>query len=131
MKGDAMAGQELERLIDQEMAEFDENTVQWETAVPETGDQIVFDTIGDVFTGLYLGSRTVLAEEDNPESAFRILMFTGTDGKPYQVNAGWKLESAFKLIPERSIVRITYVKDIDTGQPSGMKDYRVEVARRP
>ena len=121
------------QLIDNNMAEFDPAAVQWETAVPEIGDQIVFDTIGDVFIGLYLGTRSVLAEPDDPKSVFKVLMFTGVDGKPYQINAGWKLESAFDSanVPERAIVRITYVKDVDTGRKDPMKDYRVEVAKRP
>lgn len=134
VKGDDMTGKEMEIGIDREMAEFNASEVQWETAVPETGDQIVFDTIGDQFIGLYLGSRVVeVLEKDGRTSAFKILMFTGTDGKPYQINAGWKLDSAFEsaAVPDRSIVRITYVKDVDTGQNDPMKDYRVEVAKRP
>lgn len=124
----------LDRLIDQEMAAFNPAEVQWETAVPETGDQIVFDTIGDVFIGLYLGSRVVpVTEKDGRETSFKVLLFTGIDGKPYQINSGWKLDSAFEsaAVPERSIVRITYVKDVDTGRNDPMKDYRVEVAKRP
>lgn len=121
------------QLIDAEMAAFNAETVQWETAVPETGDQIVFDTIGDVFIGLYLGSRVVTVMEKDKEEEFTILMFTGTDGKPYQVNAGWKLGSAFDsaAVSVKDIVRITYVKDVDTGRKDPMKDYRVEVAKRP
>lgn len=126
--------QEVALPVDPAMAAFDASEVQWETAVPETGDQIVFDTIGDQFIGLYLGMRGVTVEEkDGRESVFKVLMFTGTDGKPYQINAGWKLESAFDsaAVPERAIVRITYVKDVDTGRNDPMKDYRVEVAKRP
>lgn len=128
-----MSNQEIEYLIDKQMAAFRPEEVVWETAVPETGDQIVFDTIGDVFIGLYLGSRTALADEYDPKSEFTILMFTGVDGKPYQANAGWKLKSAFEsaTVTEGSIVRITYVKDLDTGRKDPMKDYRVEVAKRP
>lgn len=126
--------QEIALPVDPVMAAFDASAVQWETAVPETGDQIVFDTIGDQFIGLYLGMRSVTVEEkDGRESEFKVLMFTGVDGKPYQINAGWKLESAFEsaAVPERAIVRITYVKDVDTGRNDPMKDYRVEVAKRP
>lgn len=127
--------QEIALPVDKEMTEFNAAAVQWETAVPETGDQIIFDTIGDVFIGKYLGSRWVDIEATakEPASRFKILMFTGTDGKPYQINSGWKLESAFEstCVPEQSIVRITYVKNVDTGRKDPMKDYRVEVAKRP
>lgn len=114
-------------------AAVDWDAVEWETAVPETGDQIVFDTIGDEFVGLYHGKREVpVTEKDGRETSFLILMFTGTDGKPYQTNAGWKLEAGFQGIEPQSIVRITYVKDVDTGHKANpMKDFRVEVARIP
>jgi hypothetical protein len=98
--------------------------VQWFTHTQETGDQIVFDTIGDVFVGMFTGKQ--VAQKDGDD--FTILSFTGTDGKPYQTNAGWKLEQAFEDIPPQTIVRLTYVKDIDTGQPSPLKDFRVDVA---
>jgi len=98
--------------------------VRWSVHTQETGDQIVFDTVGDQFIGMFNGSQK--AEKDGEE--FIILTLTGTDGKPYQTNAGWKLEGAFSDIPSGTVVRITYVKDIDTGQPSPMKDFRVDVA---
>lgn len=117
---------EMARPNDAYMAETDWSAVQWETVAQETGDQIVFDTIGDEFIGLFTGRQT--AQKDGED--FTILSFIGTDGKPYQTNAGWKLEQAFSDIPEQTVTRIKYVKDIDTGQPSPLKDFRVDVAKR-
>lgn len=101
--------------------------VEWQTVVQESGDQIIFDTLGDVFIGLFTGKQ--VANKDG--EPFTILTFTGADAKPYQTNAGWKLESAFEDIDAGEIVRITYVKDVDTGQASPMKDFRIDVAVRP
>lgn len=109
------------------MTEFDWASVQWRTEVQETGTQIVFDEIGDQFIGQFTGMRK--AEKDGEE--FIILQFIGTDSQPYQTNAGWKLAAGFVDIDSGSIVRITYVKDVDTGRKDPMKDFRVDVAVTP
>jgi hypothetical protein len=97
--------------------------------VSETGDQIIFDTIGDVFTGIYTGYEIGCKEGGTEKDEFTILQFRGEDGKPYQVNAGWKLRKAFinRINPE-TLVRITYVKDVATNSAQAMKDFRVETA---
>jgi hypothetical protein len=105
----------------------DWGNVQWQTAVAESGDQIVFDKIGDEFIGQFVAART--AQNDGED--FTILTFIGVDGKPYQTNAGWKLQEGFSDIEPGTIVRITYVKDVDTGRKDPMKDYRIEVAVTP
>lgn len=106
------------------VAEINWDQVNWSVHTQETGDQIVFDTVGDQFIGMYTGPQK--AEKDG--DSFTILTWIGTDGKPYQTNAGWKLEQAFSDIPNGTITRVTRCKDIDTGQPSPMKDFRVDVA---
>jgi len=112
------------------LAEVDWNKVSWDTVIQETGDQIVFDTVGDQFVGLYTGKREVTLDDGQK---FTLLTFMGPGMKRYQTNAGWKLENGFldAEIKRGDIVRVTYVQDIDTGRPSPMKDFRVEVARRP
>jgi hypothetical protein len=110
-----------------EVTPMDLGTVQWETRVQESGDQIVFDTIGDVFIGQFTGAR----KADTDDGQFTILTFMGVDGKPYQTNAGWKLQEGFSDIDSGTIVRVTYVKDVDTGSPSPMKDFRIDVAVKP
>jgi len=122
--GKAMSREEAEKVA--AMPEWARQPIEWHTAVQETGDQIVFDTIGDEFVGMFNGPQT--AEKEGEE--FTILTFEGTDGKPYQTNAGWKLERAFVDIPTGTVVRITYVKDIDVNQPSPLKDFRVDIAYR-
>jgi hypothetical protein len=125
---------EVENIPDtpNELEQVDWNQVVWETVVQEAGAQIVFDTVGDQFIGLYTGKRDVeLVNNKGEMEKFTVLTFKGTDGNPYQTNAGWKLETGFMSadIKRGDIVRVTYVKDVDTGQPSPMKDFRVECAR--
>lgn len=103
----------------------DWNSVQWDTVAQEAGTRIVFDTIGDSFIGRYNGYRTVeTADGEN----FKVLTWTGTDGEPYETNAGYSLEQAFEDLAPGVITRVTYVKDVPTGQASPMKSFRVEVA---
>ncbi len=124
-----MANQPVAKTEENAVAQTDWNQVVWDTKVAELGDQIVFENPGeDVFIGQYVGSRIVNQEDGNN---FTVLQFIGIDGKPYQTNAGWKLEDGFMDIEAGSIVRMTYVKDVDTGSPSPMKDFRIEVARTP
>jgi hypothetical protein len=87
----------------------------------ETGEQVVFEHFGDSVTLLFTGIEHVSTEE----SRFDILTFLDADGKPYQLNAGWRLENIFRDIPPNTVTTITYVKDVDTGNPSPMKDFRV------
>jgi hypothetical protein len=108
-----------------EMAAMDWDSVQWQTVVEEAGLQIVFNAIGDEFVGQFNGARHAM----NGDDEFTILTFRGTDGEAYQTNAGWKLREGFSDIPAGSIVRIKYVKDVETGGPSPMKDFRIDVAR--
>ena len=105
------------------------NTVEWETAVDRLGEQIVFEKLGDQFLGMFTGHR-IVETDDGP---FNVLTFKGRDGLPYQINAGWKLEQAFLSsdIKRGDIVCIEYVNDVDTGQPSPLKDFKVYRAKRP
>lgn len=103
---------------------------QFQTHVAETGDQIVFDTIGDTFTGIYTGYEIGCKDGGTEADEFTVLQFRGEDGKPYQTNAGWKLRKAFvNRVDSGSLVRITYVKDVATNSVQPMKDFRVEIAR--
>jgi hypothetical protein len=107
------------------LADTNWDEVQWVTVVEEAGTQIVFDTTGDAFVGMFTGKR--IAQNDDED--FTILSFRGTDGQAYQTNAGWKLREGFSDITPGTIVRIEYVKDVKIpGQPSDMKDFRIQVA---
>lgn len=97
----------------------------WQTEVSETGTPIEFPEVGSQFVGLYVGSQIATAKDGGE---FTILQFVGPDKLPYQHNAGAKLNTAFQEIPTQSLVRITRMNDVDTGRPSPMQDFRIEVA---
>lgn len=99
---------------------------------PET--KIVFDTIGDEFTGYFLGTR-VIEPADITEKPYRQARFEGVDnegektGEVFFTNMGFSLREGLKTVRAGSLVRITYTDDTDTGQASPMKGFRIEVAR--
>lgn len=104
------------------MTDYDFTTVSTGEVTPET--KIVFDTIDDSFTGKYLGMRDV----PNPEGTYQQARFQ--DGEDiYFTNANHSLRDGLKNVRIGSIVRITYVDDLDTGQANTMRLYKVEVAR--
>ena len=48
----------------------------------------------------------------------------------YAVNKSYKLEQAMEYVKPDDWVRITYIKDVDTGRGlNPMKDYRVDVRK--
>lgn len=104
------------------MTEYDFTTVSSGEVTPET--KIVFDTLNDSFTGKYLGMRDV----PNPEGTYQQARFQ--DGEDiYFTNANHSLREGLKTVRIGSVVRITYVDDLDTGQANTMRLYKVEVAR--
>ena len=96
---------------------------QWSTVSEESPTKIVFDTIGDVFTGTFKGKLHI--EPPDGEDPFDVLTFRDDAGE-FCSMGGYKLMQAFEEIPRETYCRITYVKNVDTGQPSPMKDFRVE-----
>jgi hypothetical protein len=101
------------------------DTNSWETVADETPDRIIFDTLGDQFVGTYEGE--MLVDLDDGEQG-KYLTFRNADGY-FCTSAGYKLDQAFQKISVGSLVRLTYVKNVDTGQPTPMKDMKVEVAK--
>lgn len=100
---------------------------EWTTVQEESATRIVFDTIGDVFIGTFQG----LEEIPHPQTGeiMGYLMFRGTDGELYSTSASWKLTRAFEKVSPGDKVRITYIKDVETGRGlNPMKDYRVDIA---
>lgn len=105
----------------------------WTTVTDETATRIQFDTPGeDQFIGTYLGHDMVQGE-------FDYLLFRGTDGELYSISNGYKLSQSFGTgdgetegkVPEGSMVRLTYVKDVPMGQGRNpMKDIKVDVAAK-
>jgi hypothetical protein len=98
----------------------------WDVVSEEAPTMMVFDTIGDQFIGTYSGNVEITPDEDDPDSTFTQGRFRGTDGELYATNLGYDLRTALGKVQPGTLCRITYMKDIDTGQPSPMKSFRVE-----
>ncbi len=106
----------------------------WETVAEEAPDRIIFDTIGDQFTGWYRGETEEIspgraaAEDAKP---FKLYLFRSVDdGGTYAINQSWALVHAMEKVKVGDLVRITYIKDVPTSRKlQDMKSYRVEVKR--
>jgi hypothetical protein len=103
----------------------------WETVSDESPTRIIFDEIGDVFIGTYEGHEYITDPNEPESDPFDYIKIRGTDGKPYIASAGFRLIQAFEKIEPGSMVRITYVKDVDMGVAgrNPMKDYKVDIKR--
>lgn len=87
---------------------------------------VSFTHLGDSFVGIYEGTDDVVTEDGEH---FDLANFTGADGKPYGIFLGPVLKRAMRKVEIKQWCRITYNLDIDTGKPSPLKSYVVEVGR--
>lgn len=106
---------------------------EWEAVSEEVPTRVIFDTVGDVFIGDYVGIENIPAEKnptkDHPEGEpFSLFLFRGLDGKLYSVNTSTRLLDAMGKVTHGHRVMLRYVKDVPVnGQPSPMKDITVSV----
>jgi len=101
--------------------------LQWDTIADESALTVIFDEIGDVFVGRYVGVEHIVPTNDEPFDRFT---FRGKDEQLYAVNQSYKLADALENCKPGTWVRITYVKDIPTKRAlNPMKDFKVDVAR--
>jgi hypothetical protein len=103
------------------------NDGDWTTVSEDEYDEtkIVFDTIGDEFVGVYLGPRQV-PNEDGEFTQHRFAV--GEDR--YFVNGNHSLNQGMRNVAKGTLTRLTYASDRDTGAPSAMKVYRVDVNKK-
>jgi hypothetical protein len=105
----------------------------WVTESEESAIKVEFDKVGDVFTGIKLGSRVVefTDKRTSEEKKFNVYQFRSwhmeglEDGTLCDIQESYKLK-ALGEIQDGKLVRITRMSDVDVGQPAPMKDYRVE-----
>ena len=103
---------------------------EWRTVsagAEEEENKLVFDTIGDEFIGTYLGNRTI-EPRDVTESSYQQARFRGEDNLVYFTNLNYSLRQGLKDVRVGKLTRITFVSELDTGQASPMKQFRVDVA---
>lgn len=119
---------------------------QWDTVHTEAGDQLVFDTVGDLYIGIYAGHEIIYPDPNNPDPDkakkwFIQLKWTDPEGAKF-TNAGYELRNAYTetvygddgapivkdKIPLGSMTRNELKKLVDVDQQSEMKSFRVDVA---
>lgn len=119
---------------------------QWDTVHTEAGDQLVFDTVGDLYIGIYAGHEIIYPDVNNPDPDkakkwFVQLKWTDPEGAKF-TNAGYELRSAYTstvyaddgtpVVTDKiaigSMTRNELKKLVDVDQASEMKSFRVDVA---
>lgn len=100
-------------------------TPEWETVVEETATKVIFDSFGDVFTGVKVNTEVIAQEDDDPFTQFQFRGFG-----VFPVATLWGINESYKLmglakVPNGNVVEITYIKDVAVGKGNDMKDYRV------
>lgn len=105
---------------------------EWETVAEGAPLRIIFDTIGDVFIGQYIGEEHIDQEPaaDGSDQSFDLFNFRGRDGEKYAINKSYALAEAMQKVNPGDWCRITYIKDVKTSRKlNDMKDFKVDVKR--
>jgi hypothetical protein len=129
-----MASKEVEPVTEAQVVGFtDLDNVTWENVHTEQPDQISFDTIGDTLVAIYLGQEVIHFEVEDKKTGEKIpqeftqLRFMLPGNNPAVVNAGYDLLVAYKNVPINHLTRTAFLKEVDVGQQSPMKSYRVDI----
>jgi hypothetical protein len=108
----------------------------WETIGEESGRLIQWDKPGDQFVGVFIGTRHIVPPDATSEDEeFDQQLFrsnedgTGPGEVLWALNGGYKVRDALRPEYEGYLTRLTYTKNVDTGQPSPMRDIKVEAKR--
>lgn len=120
----------------------DDAGYEWNTVHVEAADQIVFDTVGDLYIGIYAGHEIIYPDpEKDPTKWFVQLKWTDPEGAKF-TNAGYELRNAYTetryddaslpVVTDKiaigSMTRNELKKLVDVDQASEMKSFRVDVA---
>lgn len=107
---------------------------QWQTIGEESGILIKWETPGETFCGVFEGTRHIVPpDSESADDEFDQQLFrSNEDGSGagdilYALNGGYKVREALTDEYVGYLTLLTYVKDIPTGQPSPMKDVKVQV----
>jgi hypothetical protein len=111
------------------MVQDNGSAVQWKTVSDSTQTdeetKIIWDTVGDDFVGTYLGMREI----ESDSGKFKQARFSA-DGVTYFCNANYSLRQGLKDVRPRTLVRVEFTSEQDTGQDSPMRVFTVQVAIR-
>jgi hypothetical protein len=107
------------------------DTSGWGLVHDEAPDQLKFEEIGEEYVLIYVGQEEIFPPatprqiEKNEDPGSFIQLHFRCLGKPIVSNAGYELRMAFADVPACTWVRLKYVKNVDTGEASPMKSFKV------
>lgn len=122
------------------MANITPDNYEWDNVVEESPILIELETSGEFAVGEYVKSETItFIDKKGEEKEFLQLLMRGVGigeiekGTLYAFNCGYKLQQASKKLDEigahGKVIKVTRIKDVDTGAQEPMIDFRVDVAR--
>jgi hypothetical protein len=124
-----MAKAEVQTTDDTSPVGYDPSAFEWDLVHEESPDQIVFDTVGDEYTGLYLGSEVIGFEDKKGDhQEFTQHRFRDPGGITV-INGGYELNAELAKIPADTMIKVRLMKLVDVGQNDPMKSYRIWTAR--
>lgn len=94
---------------------------------PET--KIVFEEFGDEFIGEFFGYRH-LTDRESGQSYTQARFRDQETGEICYTRANHSMKEGLDRVPVGSITRIVYVSDTDTGMPSPMRTFTVQIKGR-
>jgi hypothetical protein len=124
-----MAKADITKTEPGEVVGYDPAAFEWDLQHEESPEQIVFDTIGDEYVGLYLGAEVITFEDKKGDSqSFTQHRFRDPGGITV-INGGYELNAELAKITPDTMIRIKLMKLVDVGQNDPMKSYRIWTAR--
>lgn len=103
----------------------------WETAHVEAARMIALDEVGDTYIGKLVAMEWINPlDEDRPDELFLQVKFEDQQGIT-AINCGYELRTYFDSNGViGNVYRIELKRKVDTGRPSPMLSYRIDVAKR-
>ena len=108
---------------------------EWTTVSDGTAEQtpetkIVFEEIGDEFIGEFLGYRN-LTDRDSGQSYTQARFRDVETNEICYTRANHSMREGLDKVSIGALTRIVYVDDTDTGMPSPMRTFTVQMKGRP
>lgn len=119
--------------IDEAMVTTAPDDWEWETVSEESPIGVVFENVGDVFIGKYLGPETITTDKpynSDGDTSFDVFLFRGRDEKRYSMPQSYNLMKAMEKVQEGQWCRIEFCAEVETKRGQNpMKDFRVDVRK--
>jgi hypothetical protein len=107
------------------------NADEWETIDEGSRLRVAFDTIGDLFEGIYEGEEEITFPdgETGKYLNFRGVVPDEVNGQPCAVSATYQLAKSFTSVPKGSHCRIILRSETAVRQGNPLKNFVVQIKR--